>query len=314
MMTFLALDLGGSHAACSLVCGQSILATEHLPFTDSTRLLPLLPEITDSLKKLAKFSDEPVEGLGIGVCALVDSRRNRVLSTNGKYEDTVTFDFKQWSEDSLRIPVRLENDARLALRGEMYAGAARDVGDVVMFTLGTGIGGVAAMDGAPLIGAHGQAGVLGGHVPVRENGRPCTCGGRGCAEAEASGWSLPMVCREWPGFAESRLAQMPLNFRSLFECSAAGDAIAVAIRDHCLNIWGMMSVAAVHSFDPALIVFGGGAMGAADQILPSLREYVHRNTWTPWGKPPIVAAELGDSAAALGVPTLFTKENIGHVR
>lgn len=313
MTTFLALDLGGSHAACSLVRGQNILASEHLSFPDTTRLLPLLPEITTSLKKLAESAGEPVEGLGIGMCGLADSRRNCVLSTNGKYEDTVTFDFEQWGKESLGIPVRLENDARLALRGEMFAGAARGTGDVVMFTLGTGIGGVAAMDGAPLIGAHGQAGVLGGHVPVREDGRPCTCGGRGCAEAEASGWSLPMVCREWPGFAQSRLARMPLNFRSLFECSATGDAVAIEIRDHCLTIWGMMTVAAVHSFDPALIIFGGGAMGAADQILPSLREYVRQNAWTPWGKPPIVAAELGDRAAAFGVPTLFAKEEIRNV-
>lgn len=313
MTTFLSLDLGGSHAASSLVRDRSVLATEHLPFTDSTLLLPLVPAITASLKKLAASASEPIAGLGIGMCGLVDSRRNCVLSTNGKYEDTVTFDFDQWSRESLGIPARLENDARLALRGEMYAGAAQGVGDVVMFTLGTGIGGVAAMDGAPLVGIHGQAGVLGGHVPVRENGRPCTCGGRGCAEAEASGWSLPMVCKEWPGFAGSSLEQMPLNFKSLFELSAAGDKVALEIRNHCLNIWGMMTVAAVHAFDPALIVFGGGAMGAADQILPPLREYVLHNTWTPWGKPPIVAAELGERAAALGVPTLFTKEEIRNV-
>jgi glucokinase len=230
-----------------------------------------------------------------------------VLSTNGKYEDTVTFDFESWSLQSLGVPVRVENDARLALRGEMYAGAARGVSDVVMFTLGTGIGGVAAMEGKPLVGAHGQAGVLGGHVPVRAHGRRCTCGGQGCAEAEASGWSLPMVCREWPGFAESCLADKPLNFKSLFDCSSAGDKVAIEVRDHCLTVWGMMAVAAVHSFDPELIVLGGGAIRAADQIVPPLQQYVEQNTWTPWGKVRIAVAELGDHAAALGVPTLFSE-------
>jgi glucokinase len=243
------------------------------------------------------------------MCGLVDSRRNKVLSTIGKYDDTVTFDFDNWGRHSLGVPVRLENDARLALRGEMYAGAARGCSDVVMFTLGTGIGGVAAMEGKPLVGVHGQAGVLGGHVPVRAHGRRCTCGGQGCAEAEASGWSLPMVCREWPGFAQSCLADQPLNFKTLFECSAAGDEIALEIRDHCLTVWGMMAVAAVHSFDPELIVLGGGAMRAADQILSPLQDYVNQNTWTPWGKVRIVAAELGDQAAALGVPTLFAEES-----
>ncbi len=306
-MSFLCLDLGGSHAACSLVTGQTVLATEHLAFGDSSTFAGVLPEITAGLRKLAVQAPDPVSGLGIGFCGLVDSRRNCVLSTNGKYEDGPTFDFQGWGQESLGVPVRLENDARLALRGEMYAGAARGFTDVVMFTLGTGIGGVAAMNGVPLIGAHGQAGVLGGHVPVRANGRRCTCGGLGCAEAEASGWSLPAICQEWPGFATSALAGAPLNFKSLFEFSTAGDRVAIEIRDHCLTIWGMMTVAAVHSFDPELIVFGGGAMRAASQILPPLQKYVDSYTWTPWGKARLVPAKLGDQAAALGVPTLFTE-------
>ena len=306
-MTFLGLDLGGTHAACSLVMGERVLATEHLDFADSTRLEIVLPDITASLKKLAAQTSEDVTGLGIGFCGLVDSRKNRVLSTNGKYEDTLGFDFESWGQQQFGLPVRLENDARLALRGEMYAGAARGFTDVVMFTLGTGIGGVAAMDGRPLIGVHGQAGVLAGHVQVRAHGRRCSCGGQGCAEAEASGFALPAVCREWPGFSNSTLAHANLKFKSLFDASAAGDAVAIQIRDYCLTIWGMMTVSAVHAFDPQVVIFGGGAMGAADQVLPFLQEYVNKNTWTHWGKPQLVAAQLGAHAAALGVPTLFNE-------
>lgn len=304
-MTFLGLDLGGTHASCSLIQQERVLTTEHLDFADSTLFASVLPEVTASLLRLAAHAPEKVTGLGIGFCGLVDSRQNQVLSTNGKYEDAPTFDFQSWSKEKLGVPVRLENDARLALRGEMYSGAARGLTDVVMFTLGTGIGGVAAMDGKPLIGVHGQAGVLAGHVQVRAHGRRCSCGGQGCAEAEASGFALPAVCQEWPGFSQSSLAQSRLNFKSLFDASAAGDSVALQIREHCLTIWGMMTVSAVHAFDPQLVVFGGGAMGAADQILPFLQDYVDKNTWTHWGKPRLVAARLGSHAAALGVPTLF---------
>lgn len=304
-MTLLGLDLGGTHATCSVIEGETVLATEHLHFADSSLFAGVLPEITASLQRMSAQAPEKITGLGIGFCGLVDSRRNRVLSTNGKYDDTLTFDFQAWGQQQLGAPVRLENDARLALRGEMYAGAARGFTDVVMFTLGTGIGGVAAMDGKPLVGVHGQAGVLAGHVQVRAHGRRCSCGGQGCAEAEASGFALPAVCREWPGFSESSLADARLDFKSLFEASAAGDPVAVEIREHCLTIWGMMTVSAVHAFDPQLVVFGGGAMGAADQILPFLQKYVNENTWTHWGKPRLVAAQLGSHAAALGVPTLF---------
>lgn len=311
-MSLLGLDLGGSHATCSLIDGKRVLGTEHIAFADSSRFALVADEIAGTLQRLATATPSPVQGLGLGFCGLADSQRNRVLSTNGKYVDAPEFDFCEWAQRSLGLPIRIENDARLALRGEMHAGAAEGFTDVVMFTLGTGIGGVAAMEGAPIVGAHGQAGVLGGHIPVVPNGRACTCGGRGCAEAHAGGWSLPSICREWPSFATSALAERPLNFRSLFECAGDGDAVAVAVRDHCLLIWGMMTVAAVHAFDPEIIVFGGGAMGAAAQILPSLQRYVDQNTWTPWGKPKVVRALLGDQAAALGVPTLFPQD-VPHV-
>jgi glucokinase len=306
-MTLLGLDLGGSHAACTLIKGQTVLATEHLSLADTTRFAAVEPEIVAALQRLAQSSPEPVTGLGVGFAGLVDSRRNCVTSTNGKYEDAPAFDFDAWGRRTLGIPVRLENDARLALRGEMYAGAARGVADVVMFTLGTGIGGVAAMDGKPLLGAHSQAGVLGGHMQVRMHGRPCTCGGRGCAESEAAGWSLPLVCREWPGFEQSSLAGSPLDFKTLFAAAATNDTVATEVLEHCLNVWGMMTVDAVHAFDPNLIVFGGGVMRAADRILPFLQKYVDENTWSPWGKARIVPAQLGDHAAALGVPTLFAE-------
>ena len=307
-MTFFGLDLGGSHATCSLIRGEAVLATEHLDFPDSTRFAPVAPQIEATFRKFAEASPEPPQGLGIGFAGLADSRRNRVLSTNGKYEDALNLDFDAWGREKLGVPVRIENDARLALRGEMLAGAARGIGNVVMFTLGTGIGGVVAMDGAPLVGAHGEAGVLAGHVPVRAHGRRCTCGGQGCAEAEASGWALPGIAREWPGFETSVLSQQPLNFKSLFASAAEGDRVALEIKEHCLTIWSMMTVAAVHSFDPEIVIFGGGAMGAGDEILPVIQKYVNENTWTAWGKPRMVAAQLGSQAAALGVPSLFAKD------
>jgi glucokinase len=305
-MPLLGLDLGGSHATCTLIDEKSVLADEQLSFSDTSRFETVEPAIREALLRLAKASPSPVTGLGIGFAGLADSRSNRVLSTNGKYEDATAMDFNTWSTEALGVPARIENDARLALRGEMYAGAAQGAKDVVMFTLGTGIGGVVAMGGEPFLGTRGQAGVLGGHIPVREGGRRCTCGGVGCAEAEAGGWALPTICREWPGFAASLLADSTLNFKSLFRLSAEGDKVATEVVDHCVNIWAMMTVAAVHTFDPDMIVFGGGVMQAGDRILPRIRSHVERHTWTRWNKP-IVAAELGERAAALGVSTLFEK-------
>jgi glucokinase len=164
------------------------------------------------------------------------------------------------------------------------------------------------IDGKLLRGKHEQAGVLGGHIPVTLNGRRCTCGGLGCAESEASGWSLPLVASTWPGVESSALASRRIDFENLFSCAADGDTVSNEIVNHCLKVWGAASVAAIHSFDPELLVYGGGVIRSADAILPFLQEYVRQNAWTPWGTVMVRAAQLGNDAALLGVVPLFEQE------
>jgi glucokinase len=310
-MRILAVDLGGSHAACALVDDTTIVAREDVPIRDGALLQPVLPAIEATLLRLNR--DRSAQGVGLGFCGLVDAPNSRVSSTNGKFEDAVDIDLTKWSVNRFDLPFRLENDARLALLGECYAGAGKAETDVVMFTLGTGIGGVAMMEGRPLHGKHGQAGVLGGHVPVKLGGRKCTCGGIGCAESEASGWALPLVCAEWPGFGTSAMAKQDINFENLFVCAAAGDRVAAELRQHCLEVWGATAVAAIHAFDPEVLLYGGGVMKSADLVLPFIQDYVDRYAWTPWGKVRVRAAQLGNDAALLGVIPLFQQEN-GRVR
>jgi glucokinase len=303
----LAVDLGGRHAACALVEDQTILAHDEVSFADGLALRQILPKLEAVLKRLN--ADGAAEGIGFGFCGLVDARNTRVSSTNGKFVDAVNADLEGWSRECFGLPLRLENDARLALLGECAAGAAQGETDVVMFTLGTGISGVVMMDGKPLQGKHGQAGVLCGHVPVKVNGRRCTCGAIGCAESEASGWALPLICAEWPGFATSALAQCEINFENLFAGAAAGDLVAQRILHHCLEVWGATAIAAVHAFDPDVLLYGGGVMKSAGVVLPFIQNYIDKYAWTPWGKPRVRAAQLGNDAALLGVVPLFQQEN-----
>ncbi|MFP5231741.1 MAG: ROK family protein [Acidobacteriota bacterium] len=305
-MKILAVDLGGTHATCALVEGRRILARQTLALPGSPSLAATLEAIASSLEEL--HAGSPAQGIGFGFCGLVDSRRTRIASTNGKYTDAVDLDLAGWARERFGLPLRLENDARLALLGESFAGAAQGETDVVMFTLGTGIGGVAMIGGRLLRGKHDQAGVLGGHIPVNFAGRRCTCGAVGCAESEASGWSLPLVTRAWPGFASSALAARNIDFQNLFACATAGDAVSREIVDHCLRVWGAAAVAAVHSFDPELLVYGGGVMQRADLILPFLQDYLNAHAWTPWGKVRVRAAQLGNDAALLGAVPLFDQE------
>jgi glucokinase len=312
----LAIDLGGSHATCGLVEDKTILACKALDTDRAKSLRAVLPRIAELFRELAenhalKLAD--FGGVAVGFAGLADSRTGKVLATNSKYEDAPEIDLSAWSRESLGLPLRLENDARMALLGESYAGAAQGFADVVMMTLGTGIGGVAMIEGKLLRGKHAQAGCLGGHLPVLFNGRKCTCGAIGCAEAEAGGWSLPLVLKDWPGASKSRLSKCShVGFKELFEEAAHGDAVAVAIRDRCLNIWAVDAVGLVHAYDPEVIVIGGGVMDSASIILPYVESYVHTHAWTPWGKVQVRAAALGNNAALVGAVPLLSEARAGR--
>src|SRR5208283_3183140 len=198
-------------------------------------------------------------------------------------------------------------DVRLALLGEHFAGAARNCSDAVMITLGTGIGGVAMLNGKLLRSHSGRAGMIGGHLPVVMNGRRCTCGGVGCAEAEASTWSLPNICHEWPSFAESTLVSATrLDFGSLFLHADGGDRVAREVLDHCIEVWSALTVALIHAYDPQVVVFGGGVLKRAADILPGIRKHVEEHAWIPAGSIAIVEAELSSHAALYGAIPLLT--------
>lgn len=306
----ISIDLGGSHATIAVVQGNKLLASREVELDPAKDLRPVLDVFASAIKELLRelsMKVEQCQGVALGFCGLADARTGRVTSTNKKYEDAPGIDFRAWSGQAFGLPFAIENDARMALLGERYAGAARGFDDVVMITLGTGIGGATMIEGRLLRGKHAQAGCLGGHLPAKVGGRPCTCGAIGCLEAEASGWALPLIVKDWKGIDESSLAkQDKADFRSVFELAQSGDRAAREIRDYCIEVWSAAAVGLIHAYDPELIVIGGGVMRSADVILPVVQSYVKEHAWTAWGKVKIVAAELGNHAGLFGAAPLLS--------
>ena len=311
-MSVLALDLGGSHIGCAVVNDSLVLASSTIT-TSARSLRELLPELTARLRescRAAGVSLESCQGLGIGFPAIVDSRSGELLSTLGaKFADMAGAELQAWSNREFGLPLRIENDAKLALLGERFAGAARAFEDVVMVTLGTGIGVAVMLQNRLLHSYMGQAGTTGGHIVVRFNGRPCVCGAIGCAEAEASTSVLPELCRKWPQFAESSLSQeSQLNFATVFNARDAGDPVANEVIDHCIAIWSVLTVSLIHAYGPQMILFGGG-ISQREEILRPIRAYVAQHSWkTSRGVARIEAAALGVDAALIGAEALFREE------
>ena len=303
MITFVA-DTGGTHIKLALLRDRSILAQEHLAAHSNEGLAPQLPRIAmalDSLCRAAGISREKCVAFAMAFPSLMDPATGRVLAAYGKYTDAPQLDLARWSRDTLGLPLQIENDARMALLGEWQAGAGRGSNDLVMVTLGTGLGTAALIGGIVVRGKHGQAGVLGGHLTVQQNGRPCTCGNRGCAEAEASTAVLPVIAAESREFPQSELrhAQV-IDFANVFRLAAAGDACAASLKTRAIEVWASLIVNLIHAYDPERVIVGGGIMAGEADFFPDLERRVLARAHTPWGRVSLVRSELGDAAALFG--------------
>ena len=308
-MIALAIDLGGSHAACAVVRDGAVLACRSLPVDGRKPLRGLLPLLGNTLHELvgsAQITPTDISALVFGFCGIVSVREKRVLATNKKFQDAPSLDLGAWCTGTFGLPFLLENDARLALLGESAFGAARAAQDVVMITLGSGIGGAALLNGRLLQSKHGLAGTIGGHLPVVLDGRLCSCGNRGCAEAEAGTVVLGEIYRQQPGSERGTLNSHPaIGFAELFAAADAGDKPAVTALEHCLRVWSALTVALIHAYDPEIVIFGGSVLKRATDILPRLQEYIDAHAWTPGRIVPLRRAALGSNAAILGAIPLI---------
>ena len=313
------IDMGGTRVKLGVVSPESgrTLAGASIPAAAQGGLSATLPGVSSKLRELIAslgLALGECVGVGIALPSLVDTKAQKVRSTNDKYPDAVTLDLSRWSQQEFDLPCVIENDANAALAGEWLFGAGRGVRSVVLMTLGTGIGTSAAIDGQPLRGQHGQAGCLGGHFIVNPSGKRCTCGAIGCLETEASTWALPGIVHSEPDYDTSALRlETVIDFAALFRLAAAGDAVAQRVRDRCLAWWGAGVVSLIHAYDPERVVMAGGVMASAEAILPAIRASVQQNAWVGWGSVEVVAGQLGDGAALAGLAWL-TQRHLQQVR
>lgn len=249
------------------------------------------------------------DAVGIAVPGIVDPQGARLVAAHGKYPALHDVDLVAWSAARLGAPAIVENDARAALIGETSDGVARGARHAVLLTLGTGIGTAALVDGRPLRGPHGHAGILGGHVTVELEGPRCPCGNVGCAEAIASTWAL----REAAARGELELgpalmarfdATRALGIRDLID--TRDDASSAAILDRFIDVWAAVVVTQCHAFDPEVVVVTGGVLRSADVILPTLTERVHAHLWSSSFRPPLVTPDDPSTSVLRGLHALAT--------
>ncbi|MDR1593440.1 MAG: ROK family protein [Prevotellaceae bacterium] len=299
------IDMGGTVIKIGLVQAGKIIGFQSFPVVSKT-IMPNLQHIEDVVDSLLVENNiHPSQLLGIGLASpgIVDPVRKTIIAINDKYEDAKEMDFSAWIKRNWdNVPFCMDNDARAATLGEWRYGAGKSYDNVVVVTIGTGIGTGVVIDGKPLYGKHFQAGSLGGHFVIDHKGRRCTCGNKGCVEALASSSFLAEIIRSDETLSCACRSQADTyDFNRLFALWREGDADAVAICNACMDVWAAGIVNYIHAYDPEVVILGGGVMQSADIIIPRLQERVDALAWCPSGKVRLTVSELGSNAAILGM-------------
>ncbi|NOX66149.1 MAG: ROK family protein [Chlorobi bacterium] len=304
-MINVAIDLGGTRTKVGILKEDNLLgySIEDSSSQDSfTVSMENLTNIINRLLSNNSVNKNEVNGIGLAFPGLVDVKNNKVISTNEKYNSAKGYDFYSWAEGNWNAKFKIENDARAALIGEWQFGIGKGIDNLVMMTIGTGIGGVCLIEGKLLYGKHYQAGVLGGHFTIDYNGTKCNCGNIGCVESEASTWRLKELITNHKMLDGSLLAKAEiLDYETLFNAARKNDKLAIDLMNHSLNTLAAGVVNMIHAYDPEIVILHGGVMKSADMIIPFIQDYVNKHAWTPWGKVKIVQSSSIDYSALFGM-------------
>jgi glucokinase len=256
-------------------------------------------------------------GLGIGVPGIIDLETGTIHSS-ANLPGWQGYAARTDLESKLEVPVILENDANCAALGEKWLGAGREVEDLCMITLGTGVGGGFVFNGKPWHGVLGMAGEI-GHTTVVPEGRPCGCGNHGCLEQYASATAIRQAALECVKSGKSHCLSAAaerdpqLTARTVHACAQSGDAAAKEIFDIAGTAIGIALANLINSFNLPMYVIGGGVSRAWDQFSPALfRELNERSIVYRAGEEQKVRhrstevrpAELKDRAGLLGAARL----------
>ena len=307
---FIGVDFGGTRIKLGLIFEGDIIADANIEAASALTFEQRLADIALEMNQLLSAGAYKLTGIGFAFPGIVNFYTGRILSKYVKYPGAENIDLNAWAEANFGVPIAVENDARAALVGEWKHGAGVGSTDLVLVTLGTGVGTGVLVNGAPLRGKNFVGGNLGGHSTINFEGSICNCGNIGCVESESSTWALTQIARTSPEFAASRLAELDvIDFKNLFELAEGGDALAETLQDRCLKVWSLCVINLVHAYDPQKVIFGGGIMKSSHLILPYIKHMLDKHSWISSADVDLEVAAQPEHAGILGVYELLKQKN-----
>lgn len=307
------VDLGGTKisTAISTIEGK-ILKNLVLPTKaeeGEKAVLGRIMETIDTVLRESSIEIDEIEAIGIGSPGPLDAKKGIIVTTpNLPFKN---YNLVQPLKDNYKIPVYLDNDANVAAIGEYMFGAGRGKNSIVYFTVSTGVGGGAVLDGKVYRGHTSNALEI-GHITVDPNGPRCNCGNIGCLEAMSSGTSIAKRGKE----AVSTNVETSLkNYENItsyevFKEAENGDEVSKDIIDKALTYLGIGVANAISIFDPEMIIIGGGVSKAGDIVFDTIRKVVNKRCFKTMAEScEIVPAGLGAEAGVVGAVALAILES-----
>lgn len=306
------VDLGGTKISTALadfegnVLSQSIIPTN--AHEGEERVLERIIKSIQSVMSEGDANLEDIKAIGIGSPGPLDSKKGIIITTpNLPFNN---FNLVRPLKEKFNVPVFLDNDANVAAIGEYMLGAGRGKKNMVYFTVSTGVGGGAIVDGNICRGNTSNALEI-GHTTVSPFGPRCNCGNIGCLEALSSGTAIGKRGQEAVSSkVETSLKKYDkVTSYEVFKEAANGDEVAKDIIDNALTFLGIGIANAIAIFDPEMIVIGGGVSKAGDIVFEKVREVVKKRCFKAMAEScQIVPAGLGTDAGVVGAVALALLE------
>lgn len=318
-MYYIGVDLGGTNIATGVLDEEGKIiatsSTKSLGHREPEEITKSIADtILDAIEKSGVSKDE-ISGIGIGVPGSFDNEKGKIILTNNM--NLNHFPLASELKKYIDKPVFLGNDANCAVLGEMVAGGAKGYTDVVMITIGTGIGGGFVSNGKLYGGVNGAAMEV-GHMTINLEGEQCNCGRKGCWELYGSATSLVKYTKEYmEEYKDSLMHKIAeenggkVNGITAFKAAKMGDEAGNKVVDKFVHYFSCGVGNIINIFQPGVILIGGGVSKEGDYLLDKIRAALKSQTYA-WGYLPveteIKAATLANDAGIIGAGMLANEK------
>lgn len=307
------IDLGGTKISGALADLQGNVLSQHTMSTNAfegeqavlSRIIQVIEKVIEDANKTV----EEVKAIGIGSPGPLDAKSGVIITTpNLPFKD---FQLVKPIAEKFGIPTYLDNDANVAAIGEYLLGAGKGTTNMIYVTVSTGVGGGAILNGKIYRGSTSNALEI-GHTTVLPDGPRCNCGNYGCVEALASGTAIARQAREAveSGLETSLKDYEKITSYEVFKEAEKGDKVSKDILDKSLGYLGIGIANIISSFDPEMVVIGGGVTKGGQIVFDKVQEVVNKRCFKAMSEfCKIVPAALGTDAGVIGAVALALLES-----